>query len=146
MYNDQFSGVAYEVVNTYDNAKSYTINYLKLSYCLLQEASSHEEWRVKLWSLLPAPTHSVVYAPFSGYRSLYHLLERASHQGLPVPPFMRGYRNQLITITEFYDQHYLTPSARQIVWNTLFEKKSREIIPLTTQEVKLSTRNMNLSN
>lgn len=121
IYNAEFRGKDYESdVNNYEKAAETPLKYLRVSYRLLKIATSREDLPIKLWSLLPDPGHSVIHAPFSGKDTMYAIFLRAFQEQLPIPAFLIGYNNAIITITEFGDLYSGINDKRRI-WETLFD-------------------------
>ncbi|GAA5796419.1 hypothetical protein HPULCUR_001791 [Helicostylum pulchrum] len=120
VYNAEFGNSNYEaVVNDYSNATNHPLKYLRASYRLLKIATAEVNLKIKLWNLLPDPGHSIVFAPLSGVEAMYGIFRRASLGRLPVPDFLLGYRNELVTITEFKDL-YSAPNDKRRIWESIF--------------------------
>ncbi|CEG83366.1 hypothetical protein RMATCC62417_17296 [Rhizopus microsporus] len=73
IYEAEFRRVAYDTINDYGYATNHPLKFIRLSYRLLQAASLLPDAPIKLWSLLPQATHSMVYVPLSGIPTLYSL-------------------------------------------------------------------------
>ncbi|ORE02701.1 hypothetical protein BCV72DRAFT_308876 [Rhizopus microsporus var. microsporus] len=84
----EFRGVIYNTINDYGYATNHPLKFIRLSYRLLQAASSLPDAPIKLWSLLPQTTHSMVHVPLSGIPTLYTLFQRAHQNGHTVSRFM----------------------------------------------------------
>ncbi|GAA5800839.1 hypothetical protein HPULCUR_006278 [Helicostylum pulchrum] len=120
VYNTEFGNSNYEaVVNDYSNATNHPLKYLRASYRLLKIATAEVNLKIKLWNLLPDPGHSIVFAPLSGVEAMYGIFRRASLGRLPAPDFLLGYRNELVTITEFKDL-YSAPNDKRRIWESIF--------------------------
>ncbi|GAA5804341.1 hypothetical protein HPULCUR_009829 [Helicostylum pulchrum] len=120
VYNAEFGNSNYEAVaNDYSNAINHPLKYLRASYRLLKIATAEVNLKIKLWNLLPDPGHSIVHAPLSGADAMYGFFRRAFLGRLPVPDFLLGYRNELVTITEFKDL-YSAPNDKRRIWESIF--------------------------
>ncbi|GAA5797735.1 hypothetical protein HPULCUR_003129 [Helicostylum pulchrum] len=120
VYNAEFGNSNYEaVVNDYSNATNHPLKYLRASYRLLKIATAEVNLKIKLWNLLPDPGHSIVFAHLSDVEAMYGIFRRASLGRLPVPDFLLGYRNELVTITEFKDL-YSAPNDKRRIWESIF--------------------------
>ncbi|KAI9487249.1 MAG: hypothetical protein EXX96DRAFT_646942 [Benjaminiella poitrasii] len=119
IYEAEFAGLDYDHVNDYDNVSSHPLKYLCISYRLLQLATSLPDTPIKLWSLIPEKSHSIVHVPLSGVTTMYRLFKKAYDNNLPVPNnLIRD--NTFIRWTDF-DYLYFNQQNKRDLWNTLFD-------------------------
>lgn len=119
IYEAEFPGLNYDQVVNYNTAYSHPLKYLRFSYRLLQLASSIPDTPIKLWSLIPQGSHSIVHVPLSGVNTLYHLFKRAHENHLPVPERLT-HNNAFIRLTDF-DNAYSRFEEKRDLWNDLFD-------------------------
>ncbi|KAI8090638.1 hypothetical protein BDF21DRAFT_483547 [Thamnidium elegans] len=72
IYEAEFSELNYAQVNDYNNASNHPLKYIRISYRLLQVATSLPDYPIKLWSLIPEGSHSIVHVHLFGYIQLNH--------------------------------------------------------------------------
>ncbi|KAI8347346.1 hypothetical protein BD560DRAFT_427785 [Blakeslea trispora] len=65
MYQAEFANKDYEHVSEYENIFTHPFKYLRVSYRLLQVFSLFPDLRIKLWSLIPQDSHSIVNVPLN---------------------------------------------------------------------------------
>ncbi|KAG1111727.1 hypothetical protein G6F42_014938 [Rhizopus arrhizus] len=119
IYEAEFPGLNYDQVDDYSTASSHPLKYLRLSYRLLQLATSMHDTPIKLWSLIPQGSHSIVHVLLSGVTVLYRLFKRAHENHLPVPE--RLIRNNVfIRLTDF-DNAYFRYEEKRDLWNDVFD-------------------------
>ena len=121
IYEAEFSEMNYDQVNDYENASSHPIKYTCISYSLLQLADSLPDLPIKLWSLIPNASNSIVHVPLSGVSTMYHFLRKAHANNLPVPEnLIRAEDNNFIRLTDF-DYLYFLPQNKRDLWNAIFD-------------------------
>ncbi|KAF1803673.1 hypothetical protein FB192DRAFT_1341289 [Mucor lusitanicus] len=120
IYHHEIHNVPLDTVKLYQEAKKYPIKYIRLSFCLLQYATLHPDWNVKLWCLLPQATHGIVHAPLARYMAFYGLIKRAELMNIPLPPVYQYNNGGLLRTTQFR-QMYLDRNRKEILWQTLFD-------------------------
>ncbi|RCH81751.1 hypothetical protein CU097_002052 [Rhizopus azygosporus] len=118
IYEAEFRGVAYDTINNYGYGTNHPLKFIRLSYRLLQTASSLPDALIKLWGLLPQATHSMIHVPLSGIPTLYTLFQRAHQNGRPAPKFMIPNGN-FFRLTDF-DRFYFGHENKMYLWNTVF--------------------------
>ncbi|CAO0801449.1 unnamed protein product [Mucor circinelloides] len=171
IYEAEFPGLNYDQVDDYSTASSHPLKYLRLSYRLLQLATSMPDTPIKLWSLIPQGSHSIVHVSLSGVTVLYRLFKRAHENHLPVPE--RLIRNNVfIRLTDF-DNAYFRYEEKRDLWNDvfdlariqdrelrlgfgmktdghmisiLFEKTAQNFVPQNKKEIMMQKTQKNLSN
>ncbi|KAI8359170.1 hypothetical protein BD560DRAFT_437574 [Blakeslea trispora] len=85
IYDADSANTEYEHVDNYENASAHPFKYLRVSYRLLQVASSLPDFQIKLWSLIPQGNHSIVHVSLSGIPALHHLFKKIHANYLPIP-------------------------------------------------------------
>lgn len=120
MYNYEFLNVPEDTVKLYDNAKMHPVKYVRLSFCLLQYATLHPDWNVKLWCLLPQASHEIVHAPIARATSFYGLMRRAELLDLPIPAPCQHANGGLLGYNPFR-QMYMDRRRKEAFWLTLFD-------------------------
>lgn len=126
---------------------------------------------IKLWSLIPQGSHSIVHVSLSGVKVLYRLFKRAHENHLPVPE--RLIRNNVfIRLTDFDDAYFRYEEKRDL-WNDvfdlariqdrelrlsfgmktdghmisiLFEKTAQNFVPQNKKEIMMQKTQKNISN
>ncbi|KAI9482793.1 MAG: hypothetical protein EXX96DRAFT_630843 [Benjaminiella poitrasii] len=136
IYNSEFLNTDFETtVNNYNNAKSHPVKYIRLSFSLLQYATNHNTWPVKLWYLLPTASHNIVYVPLSGVSAMYDCKKRRARYAS---------NNDLIDATHSIQLSYGLKTDRHSV-SVLFEKMTAEFFALDITKYKKLKQNMDLS-
>ncbi|KAG1176789.1 hypothetical protein G6F70_004126 [Rhizopus microsporus] len=102
----------------YGYATNHPLKFIRLSYRLLQAASSLPDAPIKLWSLLPQATHSMVHVPLSGIPTLCTLFQRAHQNGHPIPRFIIPNGN-FFRLADF-DRFYFGHENKIHLWITVF--------------------------
>ena len=118
IYEAEFWGVAYDIISDYGYATNHPLKFIRLSYRLLQAASSLPDAPIKLWSLLPQATHSMVHVPLSGIPTLCTLFQRAHQNGHPIPRFIIPNGN-FFRLADF-DRFYFGHENKIHLWITVF--------------------------
>ncbi|RCH80600.1 hypothetical protein CU097_001016, partial [Rhizopus azygosporus] len=103
IYEAEFRGVAYDAINNYGYSTSHPLKFIRLSYRLLQAASSLPDAPIKLWSLLPQATLQ------------WHIAHQNGH---PVSRFMVSNGN-FYRLTDF-DRFCFGHENKMHLWNTVF--------------------------
>jgi hypothetical protein len=126
---------------------------------------------IKLWSLIPQGSHTIVHVPLSGVNTMYFLFKKAYDNNLQVPEILIQH-NRFISNTIFANL-YLEQQNKKDLWNTvfdlerienrglqlrfgmktdghiisiLFEKTALNFVPQNQKETKMQKKRKNLSN
>jgi hypothetical protein len=119
IYVAEFTGLDYDQVNDYGNASTHPLKYIRISYRLLQVATSLPETPIKLWSLIPQGSHSTLHVPLSGVNTMYSLFKKAYDNNLQVPEILIQH-NRFISNTVFFNLYFEQQNKRDF-WNTVFD-------------------------
>ncbi|KAG1152163.1 hypothetical protein G6F37_001387 [Rhizopus arrhizus] len=171
VYEAEFADVNYDQINDYENASAHPFKYFRLSYRLLQIANSLPNLSIKLWSLIPKSSHSIVHVPLSGVNLLYHLFRKAYDNHLSVPLQLIVHDGTFIRLT-YFDYYYFNQDNKRQLWDTLsdlvrienraqlaygmkmdghmisilFEKHAINFVPQGQKETKIQKTCNNISN
>lgn len=172
IYEAEFFGWDYDnQVNDYQTALDHPLKYIRISYRLLQLATSLPDYPINLWSLIPVARHSIAHVPLSGYNTMYSFFKKARESQLPVPEnLIRD--DAFLRLTDF-DMLYFDRQNKRDIWNTifnteklekeglqlgfgmktdghmisvLFEKTALNFIPQNKKDLHLQQRRKNISN
>ena len=127
IYDAEYGNLDYDEVNNYEYASAHPLKYTRVSFRLLQLATSLPEYDIKLWSLLPNGSNRMVHVPLSGMRAMYYFFRRAHANNLNVPLTLIDNQN-FITVSAF-DYLYFRPIDKRNLWNAIFN------LPKLEQEV-----------
>lgn len=138
IFEAEFAELSYDQVNEYNYASSHTLKYLRISYRLLQLATSLPDKSIKFWSLITENSHSILHVPSSGVTAMYHLLKRALPLDLRVPNNLTGGEPVFIRLTDLQDLYF--GYNKRNLRNTIFKVEKFESEGLCTIRVSSTNR------